>query len=696
MLTIVSLQILIGTADHSVLVIHEHGNETIIEDQLLHQTLSASITRFSLSPNGRFVACYCKDGMLTVMAANFTSKVIDFDTRSASKPMTIEWCGKDSVVMQWRNTGVVMVGPFGDWLNFPYDTPGVHIIPELDSCRIITSTTCEILQLVHPATIAALEIGSMEPAALILDAMDAFEEGDPKSDDNIRTIAAARQLHGAVQTCIEAASVEFDPAQQQRLLKAASYAKAFCADLDPTEFVETAKKLRVLNEVRKPAIGLPLTVHQYNRLTPEVLVGRLTTRNKHFLALKICELLKLKNDRVLIHWACEKVKQMAQSPQNYSDEEISRAIKSQLEPFGRISYLNVAREAYEIGRPRLATVVLDKEQQPENQIPLLLEMNEEELALQKAINSGDSDLIYFTLISLEQRVRPTKASQDNFFRVTLLYPEAANLLKIYYRNKVTAQDRSILHNLLLYGKNFQEAGHAAVNQALQQVDMATRLHHLKEASQLYQQGRDTGFFRSVTDEHIDLLEAHKTLELRTKPRRDFTDLSLHQTLQVLIEIGQSDTNGENKWTETELQKLVKRFKVSEKMVYHLKVQCYSERRDWAGLSRFAAERKPPIGFRPFAVAALKYAFIVLLLNVDLQLIFFLSCRYSAPDADIEKYVEKVTVLEDKYELYLEMRSFQKAMEVAYKLKDTDRLREVSRVCNDSNLERHISELMSKV
>src|SRR3546814_12584871 len=27
----------------------------------------------------------------------------------------------DAVVMHWKNTGVVMVGPYGDWLNFPQD-----------------------------------------------------------------------------------------------------------------------------------------------------------------------------------------------------------------------------------------------------------------------------------------------------------------------------------------------------------------------------------------------------------------------------------------------------------------------------------------------------------------------------------------------------------------------------------------------
>jgi len=80
--------------------------------------------------------------------------------------------------MQWRNTGIVMVGPFGDWLNFPYDS-SVHLIAEPDCCRIVTAEGCEILQRVLPSTVAIRSVGSTDPAALMFDAMEAFEEGDP-------------------------------------------------------------------------------------------------------------------------------------------------------------------------------------------------------------------------------------------------------------------------------------------------------------------------------------------------------------------------------------------------------------------------------------------------------------------------------------------------------------------------------------
>ena len=359
------LEVMLGTADNSVVVVDE--NEA--EDQLLQDRIGSPITKMTVAPNGRFLACYRKDGILTVMSSTFTTKVLDFDTKSMSRPMDIAWCGEDAVVLLWRNTGIVMVGPYGDWLNFPYDG-SVHIVAEPDCCRIVTGTSCEMLQRVPASTEAITRIGSTDPAALMFDAMEAFEDGDPKSDENIRSIAATNQLGDAVQACISAASAEFSVPRQQSLLKAASYGKAFCADADPTEFVETAKKLRVLNDVRLPSVGLPLTIQQYNRLTPEVLVSRLTMRNHHFLALRICELLKLKNERILVHWASEKVKRMAAT--QASDEEISMTVRRKLETYGRVSYLEVATAAYHMGRRRLATMILDMEQHAADQVEYFL------------------------------------------------------------------------------------------------------------------------------------------------------------------------------------------------------------------------------------------------------------------------------------------------------------------------------------
>mmetsp|Transcript_15400 Transcript_15400/g.23213 ORF Transcript_15400/g.23213 Transcript_15400/m.23213 type:complete len:848 (-) Transcript_15400:170-2713(-) len=654
------LEVMLGTSDNSIIV----ADENDAEDQLLQDRIAAPITKISVAPNGRFLACFRRDGVLTVLSVTFTTKVLDFDTKSMSRPMEVTWCGEDAVVLLWKNTGIVMVGPYGDWLNYPYDG-AVALVSEQDCCRIITSSSCEMLQRVPACTEAIRRIGSTDPAALLYDAMEGFIEGDPKSDENIRSIASTNQLQYAVKSCINAAAAEFDISRQQALLRAASYGKAFCQNLDPEEFVETAKKLRVLNDVRSPDIGLPLTIQEYARLTPEVLVNRLTVRNHHFLALKICELMKLKNESVLVHWASEKVKKLTAT--SATDEEISQTIKHKLQPFDRVSYLEVAASAYHMGRRRLATMLLDMEQHASDQVPLLLSMQEEELALQKAINSEETDLIYLTLIHLE-RSRPDAQA---FLRLVQTHPEASNLLKIYYRNKVTLTDRSLLHNLLVFNHNYLEAGAACMSQAYVQSAFPKRLQLVKEAVQLFGQNRDLSVYRSMTEEQMELMEIQKALEVRSG--RDFLDLSLSETLYNIFLLSVENPSESQRWNQ-ESAKIIKKFKVSEKMVWSLKVQCYSRTGQWEYLSRLAAEKKSPIGYKPFAVACKKN---------------------NQPESEIDKYVERISSMEERFDVYVELSMWKRAVDVAYRMKDLPRMQEIMRICRDPQLERQIADMIAK-
>ncbi|KAJ1439405.1 Vps16, N-terminal region-domain-containing protein [Ochromonadaceae sp. CCMP2298] len=729
------LEVLLGTSDNSVVVVHEgrgggggggssaggggaggggggggSGVQNIIEDQLLQHKIDAPIVKMAVAPNGRFLACYRSDGILTVMSQAFTTKVLDFDAKSVSGPIEIAWCGEDAVVMQWRNTGIVMVGPFGDWLNFPYDC-AVHLIAEPDCLRIVTATGLEVLQRIPAQTVAIRSVGSTDPSALMFDAMEAFEEGDPKSDENIRSIASSGQLAEAVRACIAAAAGEFDIPQQQSFLKAASYGKAFCPDADPKEFVDTGRVLRVLNEIRKPLIGIPLTVLQYVRLTPEVLVARLTTRNHHFLALKVCELLKLRKERVLIHWACAKVRKMA--PTKATDDEIDLLIKTQLRAYGRVSFLAIAEAAYRVGRRRLATLVLDPEPHA-SQIPLLLQMSEEELALQKAIASEDTDLIYYTLIQLEERIVQARGnSVDYFYRIIHSHPEAANLLRLYQTQKTTPEDRAKLHQLLMYSKNFQEAGVAAANQAFLQRSAATKVQLLREASNLFSMGKDS-FFKVMTDEEIDLMEVQRNLEMKFQTK--VINLTLVETIEQLVFLSMHTSSNDggtgggmgaggagalygtggtgvggtgggtgaggagervagDPQVEAEIYKIVKKFRFAEKALWYVKIRCYSQRGQWGLLLRLANEKKSPVGYRPFARACMEH---------------------EQPLSEIEAYVDRITALEDRYALLMELRSFRKAADVASKLRDPQKLNEVGRTCKDQALERHIQDVLQKL
>jgi hypothetical protein len=197
---------------------------------------ASPIVSMAFAPNGRFLACYTSNSVLTVVSTNFESKVLEFDARSGSSspPRSMGWCGEDSVVLHWKNLGVLMVGPYGDWLRFPYDDDAdggnnrdgdgndpsaimgvksgagaeVHLVPEIDCCRVVRSSSVEILQRVPPGTADLLRIGSIEPGALLLDASDAFESGSPNADEAARSITQHDGLlEEAIHQCVEAAVV---------------------------------------------------------------------------------------------------------------------------------------------------------------------------------------------------------------------------------------------------------------------------------------------------------------------------------------------------------------------------------------------------------------------------------------------------------------------------------------------------------
>lgn len=655
------LEVLLATVDGSIIVVDEND----AQDQLISNRIGSPITKMAVAPNGRFLACYRRDGILSVLSSTFTTKVLDFDTKSSTSPVQIQWCGEDAVTLLWRNVGVVMVGPYGDCIVFPYEEP-IHIVSEQDCCRIISSNSCDMIQRVPAATEAIKKIGSTDPAALLYDAMEAFEEGDPKSDENIRSIAATNQLVPAVEACIAAAAAEFDVTRQQLFLRAASYGKSFCSTMDPSLFVQTARKLRVMNNVRHPDVGIPVTIQQFNKLTSEVLVSRLTVQNHHLLALRICDLLKLKNERVLVHWACEKVKQLASTPA--SDEEITLAISRRLSGRGRISYLEIANSAFLMGRRRLATMVLDMEQNASDQIPLLLSMKEDELALQKAINSNDTDLIYLTLVHLEK-----SRDLESFFRYVHMHGEAVNLLKIYYKSKVMPSDRSLLHSLMMFEKNYMEAGIACWIQAYMQSNLNRRIQIMKEASSIFQQSRDLAVFKGVIDEQVDILETQRALEVRAG-NVAFVGLTAVQTVKRLFRLAVEFTAESARWDQ-EAAKVIKKFKISEKIVCHIRVDVLADMGQWTTLHRYANDKKPPIGYKAFALACIKHG---------------------QPKAETERYVDKIDSKEERFDLYIDLELWGKAADVAFKLKDPLRLQEVARLSRDKAIERHIQELMDKL
>ena len=62
--------------------------------------------------------------------------------------------------------------------------------------------------------------------------------------------------------------------------------------------LQICQSLRILNVLRAPNVGLPLTLAQLDALGAPVLVSRLVNARRHLLALRIAEMLNLDTDKV--------------------------------------------------------------------------------------------------------------------------------------------------------------------------------------------------------------------------------------------------------------------------------------------------------------------------------------------------------------------------------------------------------------
>ena len=84
-------------------------------------------------------------------------------------------------------------------------------------------------------------------------------------------------------------------------MQAACYGRAFCsAGAFPRKrLLEVCKLLRLLNALRQPEVGLPMTMAQLEALTAAAVLTRLVTAKRHLLALRIATTLDLAPEQVL-------------------------------------------------------------------------------------------------------------------------------------------------------------------------------------------------------------------------------------------------------------------------------------------------------------------------------------------------------------------------------------------------------------
>ncbi|KAK9884938.1 hypothetical protein WA026_009174 [Henosepilachna vigintioctopunctata] len=325
----------------------EHHTSVLLEPDISRPF--NAIIMMSISFNARHIALFTDSGCIWLGSTNFRNKYYEIDTDIQYIPKQLMWCGNDAVAAYCeRDNTVYLFGKHDNKITFFYDD-SVHLAQEIDGIRIISNTTHELLQKVPQVVQKIFRINSTEPGSFLVEASKQFQKRSHRANEYI--LLVKKDLQVAVEQCIEAVGYEFDTDIQKKLIRAAQFGKCFISDTNTDKYVAMCRLLRVLNEVRNPRIGIPITMTQLTYQTNTVLLDRLIARKEYYLALQIAKYLKLPDkegrNHILVHWAKYKVSQS-----QLEEETVAREIADKLGYTPGISYKEVAYVAAEHGRKK--------------------------------------------------------------------------------------------------------------------------------------------------------------------------------------------------------------------------------------------------------------------------------------------------------------------------------------------------------
>uniref|UniRef100_A0A667ZND7 Vacuolar protein sorting-associated protein 16 homolog n=1 Tax=Myripristis murdjan TaxID=586833 RepID=A0A667ZND7_9TELE len=566
------------TQDRQTKVLLANGADLFILDNTSCTAVSppglspqvSSIVHMSVSFSYKYLALFTDTGHLWTGSAHLQDKLSEVDTKIRNPPKQMVWCRRPksqqpSVVLMWDRL-LLVAGVCNDIIQFPVEEQCV-CVGELDGVRVVSSSRQELLQEVPLVCQEIFKIASMAPGALLLEAHREYEKCSQKADEYLREIKEQSMLGEAVRQCVEAAGHEYDIQTQKTLLRAASFGKCFLTDFSPDSFVATCRELRVLNAVREAGVGLPLTHSQFKQMTVQVLIDRLVYRQFYPLAIEICRYLKTPDyqgvSRVLKHWASCKVQQ-----KDLSDEAIARAVCLKVGDSAGVSYSHIAAKAYECGRTELAIKLLDYEARSGEQVPLLLKMKRSQLALSKAVESGDTDLVYTVVTYLKNEM-----NRGDFFMTLRNQPVALSL----YRQFCKLQEQDTLKDLYNQDDDHQELANYYVTASYREKV------HSKYCTVYY----------TATEDEMRLLRFQRKLD--DEKGAGLLGLSLQATMEALLALG----------LHKQAEQLYRDFRVPDKRYWWLKLKSLAEKEEWEELEKFSKSKKSPIGYLPFVEVCMK-------------------------------------------------------------------------------------------
>ncbi|PKI84319.1 Vacuolar protein sorting-associated protein 16 [Malassezia vespertilionis] len=625
--------VLVST-DSTLYALDEHGYTALRTEDAPYSALCAS-------PDGKLLALLTPQKTMQVATMDFSRILRTFDLAD-SVPLDAQdghvalddvlherfgktgmvglaWCGENAVAMAWPDR-VLLLGPYDAPLELGVrGTPYMHA--DAHGLQIWHSAAHEYVEKVQEASALALRPGSTHVAAMLVDASREALQNSPHAYEAIRAILA--DLVPAVETCVQAAAQEWDVHTQRRLLHAALFGKSFLDAYDASLFLRVSRTLRVLNNAREARVGIPTRCAAYEAEGPDMLLYRLAARNMHHTAIKICQYLGIRADNVLRHWARAKIARTKPLlGQDDDGEQLADVIIARFREADTPNYADIALAAWRAGRPKLATILLGHEVRAVDQVPLLLHMQENRLALRRAVECGDSDLIYHVLFRLQRSM-----ARGEFFRIVQLASQegapapdtqhdtvglkpsahatyahlAENLLAIYAR----VQDKEMLQELYYLDDRRVDSALLCIDEAPQTpARYAERVEALHAAARHFGDDKEHAVDAQLTNDAASLLGLQAIIDTElasmdvAPAHGSLIGLPLLKTIEVCMQHG----------LVRRAERLKQEYKVSEPMYFAAKVHACIATRDFDALAK-AVGKRPVYGYAPLLGALVHAGFL---------------------------------------------------------------------------------------
>lgn len=193
---------------------------------------------------------------------------------------------------------------------------------------------------------------------------------------------------------------------------------------------------------------------------------------------------------------------------------------------------------------------------------------------------------------------------------------------------------------------------------------------------MFAMGKETNFYKTCTDEYLELLRDQEVLRTKYGASEVAPESSsVTSTIASILRYAAMNEREANRLL-TDAEKVAKKFRVPEKMNWHTKVRAFAETGQWVNLQKLAdSKTKPPIGFKPFARAAI---------------------QGGRSSSEVLKYIDRVIAPEERFNLFCEAGIWKRALEEAFKLKDERRIIDVKSRCGSPELQMQADQMLARL